>query len=85
MAPRRRKRVDWEEERRKTEQSQAKGFRYSALSFCMVLLFLFMTKVFHREYSLGVPMGLLGALLAGTVVLFLLVLRRRGNRHDKSR
>ncbi len=85
MAPRRRRRVDWEEERRKTEQSQAKGFRYSALSFFMVFLFMLMIKVFHREYSLGVPMRVLGALLVGTVVLFILVHRRRGNRHGKSR
>lgn len=79
-SPRRRRRIDWEEERRRTEKSRMKGLRYSTLSFLMAFFFLMMTKTFHREYSLNAPMIVLGALFVGNLVLFFLFYRR--NRSD---
>lgn len=86
MTRRERRRVDWEEERRRTEQSHIRGLRHSALSFFMAFFFMLMAQVFHRDYPLRVPILVLGALLVGNVILLVLAFRRkRSESNDKKR
>lgn len=83
MSRNRRRRVDWEEERRRTERSQMKGLRYSALSFLMAFFFLLMTKTFYRDYPLKTPLIVLGALLFGTFAMLFVQFRKSKRKRDE--
>jgi thiosulfate reductase cytochrome b subunit len=71
-----RKRIDWDEELKKTERIRVKGFRYTAAGFALALFWLLGARYIQREISFA-PMLLSVFLVIVGVLLFILVLRRK--------
>ena len=77
----RRKRIDWDEEIRQTEQIRWKGLRISIASFAMAALWIFgVGRMGVRGVSLSRMMFMLFLVGAGTVLVALLMRRRRRRR-----
>jgi len=72
----RRKKIDWDEELKKTERIRIKGFRYTAAGFALALFWLLGARHMQREISFA-PMLLSIFLVILGVFLFILVLRKK--------
>ncbi len=72
----RRKRIDWDEELKKTERIRLKGFRYTAAGFVLVLFWFLGVRQIQGEISF-LPMLFPFFLVISGVLLFILVLRRK--------
>lgn len=68
----RRRRIDWDEEFKKTARSHLRGVKATAVAFVAVILFLAAAKLTHRELPMGGLFLVLGGLAAGTFILILL-------------
>jgi hypothetical protein len=68
----RRHKIDWDEEFKKTTRSRLRGVRATAVAFVAVILFLAAVKVTHRELPMGELFLAMGGLAAGTFILILL-------------
>lgn len=72
----RRKRIDWAEENRKTEQIRARGFKTSALSFGVALVFLFGISRINEKVSM-MPIMIMVMCFAAAMAVLVMTLRRR--------
>jgi hypothetical protein len=72
----RRKRIDWDEEIRKTEQIRWRGIRFSLASFALALFWIFGVGRMGRNFSLAPLVALVFFVSAGTL-LFIMLMRRR--------
>ena len=81
----RRKRVDWDEEIRKTEKIRRKGLLMSALSFAFACAFIFgMSK--HTGIDIEIPRTVLfAALFCVSCVIFGVIIKRRSRKNDKNK
>lgn len=79
-----RKRIDWDEEIRKTERIRRKGIFMSALSFAMAAAFIFgMSKFTGKDIT--IPRNVLFAVIfCVSCVIFRAVIRRRSKKRDES-
>ncbi|HPP37367.1 MAG TPA: hypothetical protein PK013_02320 [Thermosynergistes sp.] len=68
----RRHKIDWDEEFKKTARSHLRGVKATAVAFVAVILFLAAVKVTHRELPMDGVFLVLGGLAAGTFILILL-------------
>lgn len=72
---RKRKRIDWDEEMRKTEEIRSRGFRTSVLSFFVAIMFMVGANRLNEEFSIY-PYLIMGACLFTAVVVMVTTLRR---------
>jgi hypothetical protein len=72
----RRKRIDWDEELKKTERIRIKGFRYTAAGFALALFWLLGARHMQREISFA-PMLFSVFLVIFGALLFIFILRRK--------
>jgi hypothetical protein len=72
----RRKRIDWDEELKKTERIRLKGFRFTAAGFVLVLLWLLGVRQIQKEIPI-LPMLFSFFLVISGVLLLIIVLRRK--------
>lgn len=72
----RRKRIDWEEELKKTEKIRMKGFKYTLSSFILALFWVLGARQIQREFSFA-PLLLTVFFVAAGTVLFGIVARRK--------
>ncbi|MCF7935134.1 MAG: hypothetical protein K9L28_02140 [Synergistales bacterium] len=69
---RKRRRVDWEEEERRTEETRIRGLKFTLGAFVIALGFLLATKSLHRGWPVGSAVTVLAALAGGTLLLILM-------------
>lgn len=81
----RRKRVDWDEEIRKTEKIRRKGLLMSALSFIFACAFIFgMSK--RTGIDIVIPKAVLfAALFFVSCVIFSVIIKHRSRKNDKNK
>lgn len=73
----RRKRVDWDEEMKKTEQIRWKGLRFSIASFALAAFWIFGAgRMGRKTLSLG-PLALALFFVAAGTLLFIMLMRRK--------
>ena len=75
----RRKRVDWDEELKKSEKIRRRGFFYTVGGFALTLFWILGARQMQRNFSFGPLVVLLFFVAAGTF-LFTMVIRRRKNK-----
>ena len=73
---RRRPRVDWEEEAKKSRQSRIRGLRFTLLGFLAALVALVGAKARNPQLPLRSPLMVLGALVVGTLLMIALLARQ---------
>ena len=72
----RRKRIDWDEEIRKTEQVRWKGLRFSIASFALAAFWIFgVGRMGRKSLSMG-PLTLVLLFVAAGTLLFIMLMRR---------
>jgi hypothetical protein len=71
-----RKRIDWDEEEAKTSKARIKGLRYTFVSLLAAFGVTGMLKIRHPQLDLYPALSVMGALLAGAVLLILLTRKR---------
>ena len=72
----RRKRVDWDEELRKSEKIRRRGFFYTLGGFALALFWILGARQMQRNYSFG-PLVVLFIFVAAGTLLFTVLSRRR--------
>ena len=72
----RRKRVDWDEELRKSEKIRRRGFFYTLGGFALALFWILGARQMQRNYSFG-PLVVLFFFVAAGTLLFTVLSRRR--------
>jgi hypothetical protein len=71
-----RRRIDWNEELKKTEKIRMKGFRYTAAGLILALFWLIGARQIQKEISFT-PMLFSLFLVVSGVLLFALIMRRK--------
>ena len=74
-----RKRVDWDEELKKSEKIRRRGFFYTLGGFSLALFWILGARQMQRHFAFGPLVILLFFVAAGTF-LFTMVARRRKNK-----
>lgn len=73
----RRKRVDWDEEIKKTEQIRWKGVRFSIASFALATFWIFGVGRMGKKAPFLGPLVLTLLFVAAGTLLFIMLLRRK--------
>lgn len=81
---RKRNRIDWEKELRKTEQIRTRGFHMSVLSLLLAVAFLFGASKMNGGISVY-PYLIMGGCFLAAVVVLVLTLRRRAEKQRKQK
>ena len=72
----RRKKIDWDEEIKKSEQIRWKGLRFSIASFALAVFWIFGVGRMEKEISI-VPLAALIFFVGAGTLLFIMLMRRR--------
>ena len=80
-----RKRVDWDEEIRKTEKIKRKGFLMSGLSFAAAIAFIFgMTKYSGADVEIPRSVLMAAVFFVSCIIFRAIVRHRRDRKNDRN-
>ncbi|MEA4877348.1 MAG: hypothetical protein VB083_05540 [Aminobacterium sp.] len=69
----RRRKVDWEDEKRKTEKARMRGLHMTFIAFLMAAFWMLGMKQLHKDWPVGSALLVMGSLIAGTLILFYVI------------
>jgi uncharacterized membrane protein len=73
----RRRKVNWDEEIKKSEEIRRKGLRLTLVTFLMALFWLFGMGHMHKEWSWGSALWVILFLMGGALLIFCVAGKRK--------
>ena len=73
----RRRKVNWDEEIKKSEEIRRKGLRLTLVTFIMALFWLFGMKHMHKEWSWGSALWVILFFMGGALLIFCVAGKRK--------